>query len=590
MSSSYAAVLRAQEQNGPVTGLVHCTTTQDCQKYGKTDIYNELSRRGVILRGNETKPELIKRLLNSNREMQLSYRQQLKGPQGKRLTGTFPSLQSNPAMYYLTPKDFGLKTSAYNAVSQRIAKAIQDNIGKGESISDIITQVSTIKPVDDISELPDNFDELKEEDKVVFMWNIVSKRMGLLKEQFLTIDHVGLKMKNSNGDIFRVTYDPFADQGEWIPVAGAKWSDIPVEMRLDINIDGPFRLDKNGVPLISDLTYDRHHAKAWQIPATGRVIQVHCVKKSPKSHDESPDNCMKTKNGEPKLRWGPFDPLMTKRDVYSGKKFTTPLGVMTYSELMKLPLDKVVQMLVLLKIMEKSSDYDTTLANAGITFDPVTGKMVTGNDVPIINELNGNAKIYPRSKTVLPKWFTDAENRSYEALGLKKCYGRKPNRCSVDSYAPGTCVPDAELCYDPEVAKFYATPYDDANGTGRQQQNIRKAVGKIGEDFKKVVEGLTDSSSLQIQDNRYMQFLPKKYGVDRFGRLQPLVKGPTISTNLKNELEAVKGLSTPATEGTDGYIDYDQQYANFTGLTRNTKLLKSTEKEEKGVTRYSPLA
>jgi len=422
------------EKFGDMNEMVYCTSPAQCQQYAKSDIVEELGRRGVAVNNLHTKPVLIRKLLATNKMFLAQMR--MMGASGAGFQGGFPSSATNPSMYYLGPRDFGL--------------------GKQEYID--ILKAPTGSHTNAAGNIIDNAAIIKD----------IGERTGLIKEKYLTIDHAGLEMTNSAGSKFKVIYDPITDNASWKKVAGARWEDIPQQLYLI----GHFKLGKDGLPVIGQLSYESHHLFVHR-DRNGRIMQVRCHMKD-LNKGEEPGNCKTDKNGKILLRWAPYDPTVKILSTGIGQKFTTPLGVFTFDQLMTMPMDKIVQMLVILKIAEESTSggWGDKLSKYGIKFDPRTGKLnTTETYVPAIETFGGKRIAPIRTSTRLPPWFLQAEEKVYRSLDpnvKKECTGRKSVRCHVDSYAPGVCSPSTTLCYDPNILEYYKA--------GGKAQRIRDAV------------------------------------------------------------------------------------------------------------------
>jgi hypothetical protein len=156
---------------------------------------------------------------------------------------------------------------------------------------------------------------------------------------------------------------------------------------------------------------------------------------------------------------------------------------------MTMPVEKIIQMLVILKIAEESKDgkYAKKVEDYGLEFDPRTGKLTGSRDmVPAIDRFGGQLVTPIRDRTVLPDWFTAAEEKVYRQVGIntgalkKVCPPRKPFRCNLDSAAPGICSPSRKLCYAPKLREKYAAPTGKAAEVRKQIKNLSRVADVDG--------------------------------------------------------------------------------------------------------------
>ena len=103
------------------------------------------------------------------------------------------------------------------------------------------------------------------------------------------------------------------------------------------------------------MTYEEHHGLVVR-GKDKKLHQVRCVKKNARG-GEDPANCKKTKDGRIMLKWGPVDRRLRKYAGVASKpaEFYTPFGRFTYDQLLKMPMDKVLQLLIVLELVDKEA-------------------------------------------------------------------------------------------------------------------------------------------------------------------------------------------------------------------------------------------
>lgn len=502
--------------NGEISqkGLVSCAREAECNKFGKEDIMQALNQRAVIYSDQETKPILIKKLLKSNRMALDPLRSPLPSSKAK-----FPSIETNPSMYFLSGRDFREDTELLTKLNEafgedenenfylskndienllihmtkkRVFRILQQTVG-GKFTRDILSVFESTDIIDKFLEENEdnlgligsslindiNFSKFSETqvDETGNKWNgpqviktikhpeslglmamlvmkFVNKHQGLFKTKYLTVDHVGLEMNNTNGDRYRVAYDPINDKGFWVAIRGVSWADIPDKMKLN----GTFMTDSRGLPLINQLNWSEHKFQVMK-DRQDSIMQVRCYRKDLSAEKgEEDENCRTDRNGNILMRWAPYDPtLKVYISPMNTKRFYTPTGILSYQEIMALPLQKITQMLLAMKLLQENNNIKNIFEKHNLTTDK---SKIAKPMYPVIDLYDQKAtslsEIPLRNKTILPTWFTTAENQWYKDAGLKTCAGRKSFRCHIDSEIPGLCSPDPAICYDPKVGAIYA--------------------------------------------------------------------------------------------------------------------------------------
>ena len=259
------------------------------------------------------------------------------------------------------------------------------------------------------------------------------------------------------------------------------------------------------------------------------MMQVRCYKKNNKKGDEK-SNCQRTRNGRIRIRWSPYDPTVKIYTTPASQKFHTPMGIFSFDQLMSMPLDKIIQMLVILEVAKDAGSYKQTMEKVGIRYDPVTGKLITEKEyVPAIDAFGATKMVKPtREKTRLPQWYLDAEDKAFADANLKKCYGRKPFRCPIDSFAPGLCSPSRKLCYDDKTGEYYVS-------TGKAA-GIRGKAKKVSSEYDQLIGRLENSGGKVLVDNENIDALLEAHEVDptggliKKGAVAPVTGGPPAPT------------------------------------------------------------
>jgi len=289
------------------------------------------------------------------------------------------------------------------------------------------------------------------------------KQNGQLKDEYLTLDHEGLEFVDPyTGETFVVEVNPVPEvkdttdsKGKTIKVTDYIDRAMWVKSKITAELWTPgilYKKDKLGRPLIGQLNYEEHHGLVMRAK-DGKLHQVHCVKKSAKGK-EDPSNCKMTKDGRIMLKWGAYDKKLRR---YAGMKpikpeFVTPFGRFSYDELMKLPMDKVLQMLIILELFQKEGQAknitDDMIAKGMLPpgregdyeWDPVENKFVL-------------AKGGKRKESRLTREQKQIQEKYFRSKKVPFCTIKRPHRCYSEAYSmAGLCVTDPKKCFE---KKYY---------------------------------------------------------------------------------------------------------------------------------------
>lgn len=268
-------------------------------------------------------------------------------------------------------------------------------------------------------------------------------KTGLLKENFLTMDHHGLTAYDFKGDRYRVEWTPFGSNGggkaKWVPYQEGAMAETMSGLH---QLRGVFDLAANGLPKITQLN-DSHLGK-FHKDKNGKLWQVQCKKRG--------KTCLRKRDGSLQLKWGKYDPKATaiQKVEERKKKFITPLGVFTYDQLMKMPLDNILKMMIVLELMDESPKYAMKMQKLGVGPFSKDGMLAALPGRQRATMVKGA----PKSKTALDDMARQLQEKKYLQAGLPKCeFPEPPYRCYTDSYIPGTCVPDEAMCFKPGLRK-----------------------------------------------------------------------------------------------------------------------------------------
>jgi hypothetical protein len=295
---------------------------------------------------------------------------------------------------------------------------------------------------------------------------------GKLHDKYLTPDHEGLEWTNPyTGKVWVVEVNPVPskdDNGKMTYLDTPSWV-ASKDKSADIWTPGIiYRKDKLGRPLVSEMTYEEHHGLVVR-GKDKKLHQVHCVKKNARGN-EDPANCKKTKDGRIILKWGPFEKRLRKYSGVAAMKpeFFTPFGKFTYEQLLSMPMDKVLQMLIVLELIEKK----------GGAFDGETeweqnflkqGMVPPGSD-PNLYETGPDGMLtrvalQKVKKSRLTRDQKAVQEKYFRAKGVERCPIRRPHRCYSEAYSmPGLCVSDTKKCYSKKYNDQYKTHFKNQYG------------------------------------------------------------------------------------------------------------------------------
>lgn len=401
--------------------LLSCSTEGECNKYGKDDIFDELTRRGLkpVSRPSKAdefhqdalKPQLVKILLNHNKHQMAKLKlQEKQSRMGLRAhQGAFPSAATNPAMY--------------------------------------------------------------------------DSSTGLLKTIYLTQDHHGLNAYDYKGDKYTVNYQPklngFGGDAVWVKEKSA----LGPGGRMRDMTGQPFVLDKRGLPKVQQLNYVRDYGSVHKGKNNKWYILVCPNRKNKKSLSIHPSNCRSTKAGNFTMKWVLFDKEYSMEPVPESaeeKKFFLPDGsIVTGKQLNKLSLEEIWRMMMLLELMEQGPKYAERMRSLGISgVGPFAtmSQTVEGATVP-------GAPKKKRKTSAVSATTRALEEQKYLSAGLDECGkdGRPPFRCFSDTYIPGACVPHEEICFQGK----YMDQWDKSDKYGRNPKldwaaERRKELNRAG--------------------------------------------------------------------------------------------------------------
>lgn len=277
-------------------------------------------------------------------------------------------------------------------------------------------------------------------------------KTGLLKEKFLTVDHHGLTAYNIKGDRYRVKWTPFGPNGGGVATWEKDEDQVPYGTQ---TLRGVYELDSRGLPKLSQLSYVDDLFKVHR-DKKGNLWQVHVARKNKRSKSMAVTNAKKNRDGSPKLVWGKYDPTLnmdSKAGSDDKKKFVTPLGVYSYDQLMKMPLDNILKMMIVLELADESPKYAKKMADLGVgPFDRsamTKGRLTGRQQVPMVKGKEKESSALNYEDKML-------EEKAYKLSKFPECeYPQPPHRCYTDSYIPGTCVPDEKMCFNPKLRDPY---------------------------------------------------------------------------------------------------------------------------------------
>lgn len=407
--------------------LLACKSANQCQKYDSDDIRYELERRGFT-NGGSSKYE---------------FRPLSELPAGEAARRTKYDANGNldeNGQYYKKEADFYNRTTKPELIrillghNKRLAKETKIR-GKLES-----SLKSARGAFPSESSNPHMYDP----------------KTGLLKEKYLTIDHHGLTAYDIKGDRYRVEWTPFGPNGGGLAAWKKDEEQAPYGTQ---QLRGVYELDSRGLPKLSQLSYVDDLFKVHQ-DKKGKLWQVHAARKNRKSKSMAISNVKKNSDGTPKLVWGKYDPTLNVHEKVEStkKKFVTPLGVYTYDQLMKMPLDNILKMMIVLELADESPKYAKKMMDLGVgPFDPsaaaassmTRGRLTGRQAVPMV-------KGKEKERSTLKADDKMLQEKKYKQSGFPECeYPQPPHRCYTDSYIPGTCVPDEKMCFNPKLRDPY---------------------------------------------------------------------------------------------------------------------------------------
>jgi hypothetical protein len=170
------------------------------------------------------------------------------------------------------------------------------------------------------------------------------------------------------------------------------------------------------------------------------------------------------------LKWGPVDKKLRKFSGIATTKpeFYTPFGRFTYEQLLSMPMDKVLQMLIVLELVENKkggvsgwggSDpawekefLDKGMLPPGADPKEFTLDMFTGKYTRTSLRPTKNSRLNPDQKAT--------QERFFRLNKLETCPIRRPHRCYSEAYSmPGLCVSDTKKCFDKNYYKQYKDDY-----------------------------------------------------------------------------------------------------------------------------------
>lgn len=494
--------------------LFYCTTKRECEQYGKDDILKELDRRGYTV----SKDTSVWAYEEKNTAIQ----------KGMQFSGTSEYVQVGDK-YQVVPAMEDMESANYRS-SGTDAAGRKRYVKVRAEVTQNTTKPQLIKVL--LGAIKRDDDRRRREMKMKTKYSTCGSQKGfkgalpsettnpsmydqftgLLKTEYLTQDHVGVTVPDALGNKFRVEWTPFPNgrgKAYWSPVNKMGAMEGAIQ---PFQLVGNFILDKRGLPLISQLNYWEHRGKVFT-DRDGNVWQVQCKnpkKRSDKNHGTA--NCPISKCGEVAITWGRYDPEVVFVDeantsVAADKKFNTPMGVYSYEQLMKLNLDDILKMMIVLELMEEGPKYADQMKKFGIGADGLTASetmvSVPGRGVMPLKEyakLQGisSGLGVKKTKTSLTPFQRQMEESLYNAAGMYKCEFPKPGiRCYSDSYIPGTCVPDEEICFQGKYRQKYLNNLDKLGRDGKIKRDMMNEVVAKSENISDVITA-TDADYAKI--------------------------------------------------------------------------------------------
>lgn len=450
--------------------LMSCKTVNQCQKFDSDDIRYELERRGFTNGGNS--------------KYQLKAIDDLSpGERAEIGTGRRWNANGEPdrnGQYYRFPYDFWNRTTKPDLI--KILLGHNKKLAK-------------------MSRLREKFASSTKGARGAFPSESTNPHMydsktGLLKQKHLTVDHHGLTAFDIKGDRWRVHWHPFNGPNS---VGYAEWKRDVTQVPLGTQkLSGVFELDSRGLPKIDQLNYIDHIGKVHQ-DKKDNFWQVQIVRKKNAKNKKSqaPEFAAKNRDGSIKLQWGKYDPKLnmdSKVDMPK-KKFATPLGLYTYDQLMKMPLDNILKMMIVLELADESPANAKKMMKYGVgPFDPTAmhkGRLSGRQQQNMVKGKRKTTSSLPMEKKILEekKLFEDMPNCEYP---------EPPNRCYSDSYIPGTCVPDEKMCFDSRLRNKYVD-YVQRKYPKKAGELISKSAGDheyvTKKDLREVYANIADSAN-----------------------------------------------------------------------------------------------
>ena len=493
--------------------LFYCSTKKECDEYGKEDILNELLRRGyTVAKGGATtvyteRNEAIQRGLNI-----VSTSEFLKSGDGKTFVAV-PALEDQDSMDYINKG----KNAIDKDGQKRYVKVTAEVNEKTTKPQLIKVLLNSHKREDErrrrMMKMKSKYGSMCATQKSLrgalpsetTNPSMYDFHTGLLKTEFLTQDHVGVIVPDALGNKFRVEWTPFPNgkgRAYWVPVNKSATNGGPVQA---MYLVGDFVLDKRGLPLITQLNYWEHRGKV-AADRDGTLWQVVCKnRKNKKDRNIGTMNCPMTKCGDVAIMWERYDATVGIVDMAEGavaadKKFNTPMGIYSYDQLMKLNLDDILKMMIVLELMEEGPKYADKMKAMGLKPNEPMVSVPGRGAIPLSEyvKLQGTEATLGVTKkhTTLTPQQRMFEEALYDGAGMGKCQFPNPGiRCYSDSYIPGTCVPDEEICFKNKYRGKYLNDLNNKGKTGKMQWAIDKseniAAGAIPEaEYAKVAARL----------------------------------------------------------------------------------------------------
>lgn len=474
--------------------MVACNSASACNKFSHVDIVNELKRRGarnggpfkyvMVHKSDLEYPSPGARTYDRVGGEDLS-----KAPAGLRYGK--PADPNDPRNRYFTPNAEG------DGEYYRVMADFNDKTTKPQLVKVLLGSNKQIARASAARARMKGTKGLKH-GKGAFPSEATNPAMydyrtGLLKEKHLTIDHHGLTAFDYNKNKYVVKWIPFNGPGNFS--GSARWERYTegtpnAAIIGKLMLRGIFDLDNKGLPKIGQLNYDEHLGMVHQ-DKNGKWMQVQCIRKNNKNKSISPSNCKRNKDGSIKIKWAPYDAtLFTPGEVelQKEKKFITPLGVFTYDELMKMPLDKILKMMIVLELMDESPKYAEKLSALGV--GPFAPERLSGALPGRTAGHTAAKKGTPKTTTTLSRIARVNEEKKFNEYGLPKCeFPNPPFRCYTDSYIPGTCVPDESMCFKQGLRAPWRSFMQD-------EKNFGGDTGKAREFYNWASEASQDASAV----------------------------------------------------------------------------------------------